>query len=564
MANFIISKGCCLLSMLCLVAQMSDIAFARPIAASADPDDGDGPLKQPPTLTDLEIDLSLAKGEHSTVAAKKFSTRLLGGSLPGPTIRVKKGDTLTVNFSNDLEKQSGTNKKDNTFSYPDHANLHFHGAHISGERPGDDTTLDIGPGESYKYTINFPEYHSGGIHWIHPHRHGSGSLQVGGGAAMVLIVEDEPGDVPSEVEEAQEVIMMIQTIVADKLNKIASDSKDKVLEIETEDDVPDLFTLINGQYKPTLEIVKGEWQRWRVVHASWRQNPLNLRVFSDGDCETNLLAKDGIYIDDYPRDIDTFMVPTGGRADIMVRCDSTGTFDVEDFHGETILTLKSVSKASTEKPTSKSSSSRALSNPASDFSFPKPEYLRDLRDEDVTEGCSCRTTMEFSDQINGLKYNPDVFLHRIGQGSIVERTISGIQKHPYHQHVYPFQLTNLYDLDGDEAEYFQEGDYHDSLTILGKNVAKIKYEAQNFPGRIAVHCHRITHSDMGMITSEEVVPGGSCECSPGASASGFSKFGSTFRPTTKRPTRKPSSSSSTSRPTRSSTRRPTSLRRSII
>ena len=51
--------------------------------------------------------------------------------------------------------------------------------------------------------------HMPGTHWLHPHRHGSTALQVGGGAASALIVEDPPGTLPSEVEGAPEVILMV-------------------------------------------------------------------------------------------------------------------------------------------------------------------------------------------------------------------------------------------------------------------------------------------------------------------------------------------------------------------
>ena len=37
-----------------------------------------------------------------------------------------------------------------------------------------------------------------------------------------------------------------------------------------------------------------------------------------------LLAKDGIYISDYPREITIARIPPGGRADIMVRCQGEG------------------------------------------------------------------------------------------------------------------------------------------------------------------------------------------------------------------------------------------------
>ena len=127
----------------------------------------DGPLKFPKVLSnpegkDLRISLSLQEADHQTYAATVFHTRLLDGTLPGPTLRVKKGDTLYVDFKNELTYQEGTVEEPNTFSYPDSTNLHFHGAHVSGEAPADDTSLIIDPGESYNYEVPFPETHMGG------------------------------------------------------------------------------------------------------------------------------------------------------------------------------------------------------------------------------------------------------------------------------------------------------------------------------------------------------------------------------------------------------------------
>jgi hypothetical protein len=42
--------------------------------------------------------------------------------------------------------------------------------------------------------------------------------------------------------------------------------------------------------------------------------------------------------------------------------------------------------------------------------------------------------------VNDRQFDPDQFLHTISFGSIVERALSGVNKHPYHQHVYPFQI----------------------------------------------------------------------------------------------------------------------------
>ena len=49
-------------------------------------------------------------------------------------------------------------------------------------------------------------------------------------------------------------------------------------------------------------------------------------------------------------------------------------------------------------------------------------------------------------------------------GALVELALSGTQKHPFHQHVNPFQLTSARSSD---AAYFQEGVWHDTLYTMG-------------------------------------------------------------------------------------------------
>jgi len=533
-----------------ILSLLSLSAFHLPIFSAAQ-GLSDGPLTQPVVLSsvtpNLEIDLSLAEGQHSTVAATTFNTRLLGGSLPGPTLRIRRGEWLYVNFENDLVEQPGTNTRQGEFAWPDSTNLHFHGPHISGERPGDDTTLVIDPGESFRFEVFVPEDHMGGIHWMHPHRHGSGALQIGGGAAMVVVIEDREGELPVEVENAEEIILMVQLFDNDTFeSRIVPQSRDGLFNLVTANGVDDDFRLVNGQYKPTLEIIAGDWQRWRVVFGSWDRNPLDLEMDTNGVCEMILLSKDGIYINDYPRPIDKYPIPTGGRTDIMVRCRATGQFTVTDYGGD-LFTLNVVGPSN--------GAGIDVSTPATEgFVFQRPSYLTDLRSSTPTPGCSCDTYLN-RNQMNGLSYNPTRFLHTVALGSIVERTIEGVDNHPYHQHVYPFQLQQFFGISSEDNDYYKLGDYHDSLMVRSSDTVRVRYLANNFVGRMTVHCHRVDHSDRGMLSAEDIVDGGVCRCSPRSNAVGFTR-GPTSAPTP--PPTPPPTSPRTSPPTSPPTSAPTS------
>ena len=93
-----------------------------------------------------------------------------------------------------------------------------------------------------------------------------------------------------------------------------------------------------------------------------------------------------------------------------------------------------------------------------------------------------------------------------------------IDDHPYHQHVYPFQLVGCVngndDLDDEQSAYFREGDWHDVIRI--KNMdgdLSVRYRADVHTGRIFMHCHRLVHEDKGMMAQELVTEGVNAKCS---------------------------------------------------
>ena len=67
---------------------------------------------------------------------------------------------------------------------------------------------------------------------------------------MALIVEDEIGDVPPEVANAEEVILMIQHFEADTLANAAATSNDGWFDLDPNGEVGNSFRLVNGKYNP--------------------------------------------------------------------------------------------------------------------------------------------------------------------------------------------------------------------------------------------------------------------------------------------------------------------------
>ena len=142
----------------------------------------------------VSLDVRYAENELFNPATGKYDKvclRSYNGRLAGETIRMKPGDTLRVNFTNNLPLD-GCVEPQGTHTIPtcfNTTNLHTHGFHVSPAGNSDNVLLELGPKATMQYEFDLPKDHPAGTFWYHPHRHGSTALQVSSGMAGALIVE---------------------------------------------------------------------------------------------------------------------------------------------------------------------------------------------------------------------------------------------------------------------------------------------------------------------------------------------------------------------------------------
>ena len=380
----------------------------------------------------------------------------------------------------------------------------------------------------------------------------------------MMIVRDPDGYLPSLVANAPEHILVIQTMNQNTLEGIVSDSGDGNFTMSQGTDnsarpLPREYRMVNGMYQPTMTMTSGQWTRWRIVNAGWLRDPLDLTI--DSSCDMVLLAKDGIYVSDFPRDVSLIATPTGGRADVMVRCSTAGSFNVNDGFDQTVWTI------SVEQGDS-------VDDDFDSWEPDYPDYLTDLRTATIDDGCSCSTAFQTCNSddgqfcVNNNPFDAQEFIHEVAFNSNVERTLRGLNNHPYHQHVYPFQIHDSIDDDtgmsAEQKAYFKEGDWHDVLMIdnLAARDVPVRYKADVHDGRIMLHCHRLNHEDLGMMAMENVVDGGTCQCNALSTSAAVPNVtpnptDSPVPPPTATPTANPTGSP-TSTPTRAPTNTPTS------
>jgi len=436
-----------------------------------------------------------------------INARVFNGMHPGPTFVFNPGDELEIEFVNKLTFQPyATQYGKNIYMMPDVTNLHWHGLHVSGELPSSDIRLHVREGKKFDYYAVLPKNHMPGTHWMHAHVHGSVSLQLGNGASNAMIIKDPPGTLPSDIEAAEDILLFCHLWELNTLKNIADEVNDKFYGIGDPDGEKSYVT-VNGEYIPDHSMKVNEWQRWRIVWSSWQGAPLRFTPFGASlGCKMYLLAKDGIYVKDYPRGpLFQAPIPTAGRADVMMRCTQEGTFRVDWSPGRPPLMNVNVLP------------SDSVTLELIPWTPTYPDYIKDVRGIPADPGCSCSTKLA-DNSVNNFKWSPWVYLHTTRFGSIVERDLIGVNTHPYHQHIYPFQLIYIDQtgLNKVNRDYFKEGDFHDVLMVGGvKSPIKMRYQvATDLVGgtRMFVHCHRLNHGDRGMMTQELIVIGGECVC----------------------------------------------------
>jgi FtsP/CotA-like multicopper oxidase with cupredoxin domain len=429
---------------------------------------------------------------YKEIGGYRLSLRTYEGNIPGPTLRLRPGDTLRIRLVNELPPNSDAVPLD--MMLPHHfntTNFHLHGLHVRPDGLSDNIFRSMEPGQSYDIEVAIPNDHTRGTYWYHPHHHGSADVQLTSGMAGALIIEGDFDDIV-EIAAATERVLILNEVLFDYRGTI--EAYDTVWP-----EASPRFLSINGQRQPVIRMRPGEVQRWRIVHAGHEDN---LRVALEGHL-LHAIAFDGIrrsVIDGS----DSLVLAPGQRADVLVKAGPAGTYPFravanDQGYGSPVGPLARL----------------VVEGEPLEMRLPATlggEPILSIRDEEITntrrltlsakqpEFPPAANYQEFAFLICGRRFDPDRIDHRIPLGAVEEWTVVNEHDndHVFHIHTNPFQMTAV------NGEKLSEPSWHDTVVVPRNGSVTFRSRFSDFTGRFVLHCHMMNHEELGMMQVVEV------------------------------------------------------------
>lgn len=457
-------------------------------------------------------------------------------------------------------------------------NLHMHGLHVCPGSRHDNTFLDLPPSSGSTPNELFLDYqlpadHVAGTFWYHAHRHGSVAYQLANGMAGALIVLGDPDPASNDLESLPEIqaanlirhptdsakdvdygrVLLLQQLVFTKTTVAATDpgggsvsrwivdpadindrksapnekNVGRIAEgIPANKPDPDEVLAVNGQNAPSIDIQRGQIERWRLIHAG-RESALNLAWYNARDLkdssievpdvtpviESYEIATDGIPTGRSKKVTNTELYP-GYRVDLLIRVTdraTDGEYWLLPCEAQR-LTRTHLGPVKNATPVAKLIVRGQL---ATAMTLPTNAMMKRFKRPapDVTGAETLDLRFTFADKERfgvantahgvgkpyaetGSAESIDITLNTPQVWSLgVREFLPGVPeavKHPFHMHVNPFYVPSL-DV------------WKDTIVVSREEVTEIRFLPTDYAGRSVLHCHILDHEDQGMMKDINIV-----------------------------------------------------------
>ncbi|MEP3046245.1 MAG: multicopper oxidase family protein [Roseibium sp.] len=408
---------------------------------------------------------------------------LYNKQLPGPEIRVKRGERVQVRFTNRLDEPT---------------TIHWHGIRIDNAMDGvPELTQDpVKPGETFIYDFVAPD---AGTFWYHAHV--MSWNQVPRGLSGPLIIEEDEQVFSADTD----IIMMLTDWRLDDEGALDTASFGARHDFSHAGRLGNWLT-INGVSMPDIPLQKGKWHRIRLINAS-SARVMDLAPSRFG---AQLIGYDG-QLFDAPREIDgTIQLSPAQRLDLVMKPEEIGTLPFETMTGQP-FTFANFQVAEAKTPTTplRLPKPNVLPEPSLETARTVPLVMaggammgmRSLMESGKSEN-DIRQMMEegnfwaFNGQA-GMGEAP-MFKATRGESIIIESKNETSFAHAMHLHGHHFRILER------GGKKLDHPDWRDTFTATPGETVKIALVADN-PGKWLIHCHMLGHAASGMMDWFEVV-----------------------------------------------------------
>lgn len=470
-------KSAILFAALCLLAgtvppsSVGAVAQSPALAARdvAQPDGWDTELTLPqpvdlnPAPDVLEIALVAEVAEVEILPGVKTPVWTYNGTLPGPYIRAKVGDTVIVHFTNSL---------------PEETTIHWHGLRVPNNMDGAPgmTQDPIKPGGTFRYEFVVRD---AGTYWYHPHS--NSAAQVGWGLYGPIVVED-PDDSKAFGDD---LVLMLSDMTLDEQGQPVPRDNGGAF--------GDLFgregnvLLVNGKVRPRLKARAGKPQRWRVINAARARyyrlslpNSPFVRIGGDNGLAARPERQNRLLIVPGER-LDLVYTPSSAAGTVLPLRWSPVNRGYGTSFGRTAETIMEIETVNEPAVTPMAIPARLREIPAADLT----DAVAHALDLTITSEGS---VVEMG--INGVPSWKAAPLHaRIGETHVWTITNNSSFDHPFHLHGYFFRV-----LDDERVP-----EWKDTVNVPVKSSIRIAIDFDERPGMWMYHCHILDHAEVGMM-----------------------------------------------------------------
>jgi len=479
-----------------LVAVGGLSACVRDGRTSADGDAGSGGAFVEPSVLSSDggvLEVTLVAEASSVVFGEgsRWALTYNGGS-PGPTLRVRPGDVLTVTLENRLDQAT---------------NLHTHGLHVSPEGDSDNVFVMVEPGGRYTYRYVIPGDHPSGTFWYHPHHHGTVAEQVFGGLAGAIVVDGDLDRESALAGAVERVLVLSDPNIGATAGVVDVSMMDTMMGREGD------AILVNGVANPTIAATTGTLEHWRIINASAsRYYALGVTA-----SEMHLVGTDGGRLA-APSRVDELVLVPGERAEVLVPVGSAGTVELRarpvdrggmgsmgsgggmggmggmGGHDRAEVVIATVAASGPDRVAPAVPSRLGTLEGLADVS---PDRERGLSLE--MAGGMGMGGGAFT--IDGKAFDPERVDTSVRLGTVEDWVISNTSAmdHPFHLHVWPFQVL-------DDGSGRPVTGWKDTVNVPAGRTVRARVRFSDYAGRSVYHCHILDHEDQGMMGVIEASP----------------------------------------------------------